>query len=473
MYLTRCQIVGFHTQQLTALLKRGRPYTSARESFVDTLDVIGVGIGPFNLSLAALIEPTPLRALFLEKRETFCWHPGLALPNSRLQVSPFKDCVTLVNPTSPYSFLNYLAQNGRLYSFINKRDASTSRREFTDYYQWVARQLGTVRFNEEVVDIAPFRDAYRVSTSTTTYLARAVVIAVGVEPKIPRCAKPLICATIYHAADYLDRDSPRRDEHVLVVGGGQSGAEIVEHMLTRPDTPRITWVTSRSNLFAMDDTSFVNEAYMPGYSRRFHTLPLRHRRAIIEREKLTSDGISAELCNRLYDILYERDVEGVLLESFHLLSNLVLKHITPLDKRWRVDLTGLFREQPHSIVVDRIVLATGFQPRTPRFLQSLIGSAHMEDDLPVLGPDYAVSFMQQMPGPVYLQNQSRLQHGLQSANLSLVAYRNSLIINSLLGQPFYRDQSGQLLGGYESPDDAGLNDLSDAMTSAENMSAIT
>ncbi|WP_445219820.1 lysine N(6)-hydroxylase/L-ornithine N(5)-oxygenase family protein [Bradyrhizobium sp. Pa8] len=440
---------------------------------MDTLDVIGVGIGPFNLSLAALIEPTPLRALFLEKRGVFCWHPGLALPNSRLQVSPFKDCVTLVNPTSPYSFLNYLAQNGRLYSFINKRNASTSRREFTDYYEWVARQLGTLRFNEEVVDIAPFRDAYRVSTSTTTYLARAVVIAVGVEPKMPRCAKPLICDTLYHAADYLDRASPRTEEHVLVVGGGQSGAEIVEHMLNRPDAPRITWVTSRSNLFAMDDTSFVNEAYMPGYSRRFHALPLQHRRAIIEREKLTSDGISTELCNRLYDILYERGVEGAPSDSFHLLSSVVVKHITPHNKCWHVDLTGLTGRQHHSIIVDRIVLATGFQPRTPPFLRSLLSSAHMEDDLPVLGPDYAVSFTQQMPGPVYLQNQSRLQHGLQSANLSLVAYRNSLIINSLLGRAFYLDHSGQLLDGLESPDAAELNTASDAMTPAENMSAIT
>lgn len=66
------------------------------------LDVIGIGIGPFNLSLAALIEPTPLRALFLEKRDALVWHPGLALPNSRLQVSPLKDCVTLVDPTSPF-----------------------------------------------------------------------------------------------------------------------------------------------------------------------------------------------------------------------------------------------------------------------------------------------------------------------------------------------------------------------------------
>ncbi|WP_439406437.1 lysine N(6)-hydroxylase/L-ornithine N(5)-oxygenase family protein [Bradyrhizobium sp. DASA03076] len=439
---------------------------------MDTLDVIGVGIGPFNLSLAALIEPTPLRALFLEKREAFCWHPGLVLPNSRLQVSPFKDCVTLVDPTSPYSFLNYLAVNGRLYNFINKRNASTSRREFTDYYQWVARQLGTLRFHQDVLDVTATRDAYRVSTNTTTYLARAVVVAIGIEPKIPRCAKPLICNTVYHAAEYLDRGLPRTDEHVLVVGGGQSGAEIVEHMLNRPDTPRITWITARSNLFAMDDSSFVNEAYIPGYSRRFHALPFQHRRALIEREKLTSDGISAELCNRLYDMLYERDVEGAPSESFHLFCNVTLKHITPLNKRWRVDLTGLTRQQHRSIVVDRIVLATGFRPRTPLFLQSLLGSAHMENNLPVLGPDYAVSFTKPMPGQVYLQNQSRLQHGLQSANLSLVAYRNSLIINSLLGQPFYLDRSEHSLDGYDNPDHAELNAGSEAATSAENTGAI-
>ncbi|MFB6421033.1 lysine N(6)-hydroxylase/L-ornithine N(5)-oxygenase family protein [Bradyrhizobium tunisiense] len=437
------------------------------------LDVIGIGIGPFNLSLAALIEPTPLRALFLEKREGFCWHPGLALPNSRLQVSPLKDCVTLVDPTSPYSFLNYLALHGRLYSFVNRRDASTSRREFTDYYQWVARRLKTLRFGEEVVDVAPFRDGYRANTSTTTYLARAVVIGVGVEPKIPACARPLIGNAVYHAAEYLERDPPYVGEHVLVVGGGQSGAEIVEHMLSRPVAARITWVTSRTNLFAMDDNSFVNEAYMPGYSRRFHALPLQQRRAIVEHEKLTSDGISVELCNRLYDMLYERGVEGTLDDSFRLLSGVVLTDITSHNKRWQVDLSEITAQRNHSILVDRIVLATGFQPRTPPFLQTLLRGARMEDSLPVVGPDYAVRFDQHMPGPVYLQNQSRLQHGLQSVNLSLVAYRSSLIINSLLGQPFYLDTSDrQILDGYDTSDMPEPCSR-DAMPSTQPMAAIT
>ncbi|MCP3380386.1 hypothetical protein NLM31_08380 [Bradyrhizobium sp. CCGUVB4N] len=41
------------------------------------------------------------------------------------------------------------------------------------------------------------------------------------------------------------------------------------------------------------------------------------------------------------------------------------------------------------------------------------------------------------------------------------------LINSLRGQPFYLDQSGQLLGGYEDADDAGLNAESDSLISAE------
>lgn len=422
---------------------------------MDMLDVIGIGIGPFNLSLAALIAPTPLRALFLEKRSAFCWHPGLMLPNGRLQVSPLKDCVTLVDPTSPYSFLNYLAVHRRLYSFVNKRSTSTSRREFTDYYQWVAQQLDTLRFGEEVIDIVPVAGGYRVSTRAGTYHARAIVMGVGVEPKIPASARSWLGETVYHVANYLDRPPLRAGEEVLVVGGGQSGAEVVEHMLEHAPTARITWVTSRANLFAMDDNAFVNEAYMPGYNRRFHALPIRQRRAIVEAEKLTSDGISAELCNRLYDALYERSVAGTLAGSFRLLPGVAMEDITRRDERWQVGLAALTTPHRCRIQAERIVLATGFQPCMPSFLQTLLAGACLEDGLPDLGHDYAVRFEQGMPGPVYLQNQGRVQHGLQSVNLSLVAYRNSRIINSLLGHAFYPDvPDQQLLGELDQAEDA-------------------
>jgi len=40
------------------------PQAASNLQRVEALDAIGVGIGPFNLSLAALLAPTGLRARF-------------------------------------------------------------------------------------------------------------------------------------------------------------------------------------------------------------------------------------------------------------------------------------------------------------------------------------------------------------------------------------------------------------------------
>ena len=76
-------------------------------------DVIGVGLGPFNLGLAALLDPTDLDAVFFDDKPDFAWHPGLMLPDAEIQVPFLADLVTLADPTSPYSFLNYLHETGR------------------------------------------------------------------------------------------------------------------------------------------------------------------------------------------------------------------------------------------------------------------------------------------------------------------------------------------------------------------------
>ena len=70
-------------------------------------ECVGVGVGPANLSLASLLHGCPeLPNLFLEKREVFGWHDGQLIPDATLQVSIFKDLVTLSDPTSPFSFLS-------------------------------------------------------------------------------------------------------------------------------------------------------------------------------------------------------------------------------------------------------------------------------------------------------------------------------------------------------------------------------
>ena len=81
-------------------------------------DILGVGIGPFGLGLAALSEPLDdVDAIFLDQRPEFRWHPGMMIEGSTIQVPFLADLVTMADPTSPYSFLNFLKERRRLYPF--------------------------------------------------------------------------------------------------------------------------------------------------------------------------------------------------------------------------------------------------------------------------------------------------------------------------------------------------------------------
>ena len=72
----------------------------------EVYDVVGVGVGPFNLSVAALLHPIDsFLSCFLEERPEFQWHPGMLFPESTVQTSYLKDLVTPADPTNPYSFI--------------------------------------------------------------------------------------------------------------------------------------------------------------------------------------------------------------------------------------------------------------------------------------------------------------------------------------------------------------------------------
>jgi len=70
---------------MTTMSEASRTRTS---DSADPLDLAGIGIGPFNLSLAAQLDSVPeLGARFFERRSRFDWHPGMMLPDVELQSS--------------------------------------------------------------------------------------------------------------------------------------------------------------------------------------------------------------------------------------------------------------------------------------------------------------------------------------------------------------------------------------------------
>lgn len=126
------------------------------------VEVLAIGAGPANLALGIALEelaPKELAAgtLIIEQHDDTVWQRGMLLPWTQSQVSFLKDLVTLRNPRSEFSFVNYLHSIGRLDEFINLGTFTPYRSEISGYLQWVASSLREVQveYGRRCVSIEP------------------------------------------------------------------------------------------------------------------------------------------------------------------------------------------------------------------------------------------------------------------------------------------------------------------------------
>ena len=68
-------------------------------------------------------------------------HSGQMFPGTLMQTEFYRDLVTPIDPTSRFSFLNYLKSNGRLDQFICSAVICPTRREFEDYFNGLLDNL--------------------------------------------------------------------------------------------------------------------------------------------------------------------------------------------------------------------------------------------------------------------------------------------------------------------------------------------
>ena len=161
-------------------------------------DFVAIGLGPFNLGLACLADPLRssdgvdgLDGVFLEARDRFDWHPGMLLDDATLQVPFLADLVTMADPTSRWSFLNYLKRSGNLYPFYIRESFYPLRREYDDYCRWAAERLDSVRFGQQVVAVEHDGRTYQTTTSAgETWLSKRLVVGIGTSPRIPAPLRP-------------------------------------------------------------------------------------------------------------------------------------------------------------------------------------------------------------------------------------------------------------------------------------------
>ncbi len=405
------------------------------------LDLAGAGIGPFNLSLAAQLDSIPqLSVRFFERRPSFAWHPGMMLPGAEMQTSILKDLVTATNPTSPWSFLAYLVAHKRFYQFLNAEYEAVPRKEFADYLGWVARGLTSLRFGAGVREVHADDGFFSIATDDGAIGARNLSVGVGKIPARPAWAEQLTNSRTFHSSEAAARLGDVKAPRVAVIGGGQSGAEIVDALLDLDQVSVIHWISRRPNFEPLDATPFTNELFTPAYMERFHGLPEELRLLHTRRQVLASDGVSASTLKKLYRRLYERKLEaaagpdrGISLRPF--------RDVIAADQdgpEISLSMRNGFDNSIETLAVDMIVLATGYRFVLPEFLHSLENRIELSAiGEPVLASDFSLAWDGPRDNRIFVLNAGRHSHGIAEPQLSLAAWRSAVIANALLGREHF------------------------------------
>lgn len=410
-----------------------------------THDIVGIGLGPFNLGLAALTHDLPdVDAVFLERREAFSWHPGMMIEGATIQVPFMADLVTMADPTSRFSFLNHLKQVGRLYPFYIREDFNPLRAEYDAYCRWVADQLDTIRWGREVtaVEREP-AGTYRVTAtrpdgSRTTLRARHVVLGIGTEPTVPPVAEGL-GGPVTHSADYLEaRAALQGRESITLVGSGQSAAEIYLDLLEGlPEHGyHLTWVTRSPRFFPMEYTKLTLEMTSPEYARYHRGLSMERRDVLAREQRALHKGISADLIDTIYDTLYRLRVESGRAVPTTLLTSSEVREASWDAGTGRYTLEVHHEEQDAAVTVasEGLVLATGYRPRTPDFLAPVADRLRRDArDRYDTASDYSVDVDRR----IFVQNAEEHTHSVLAPDLGMGAHRNSVIIAAVTGREVY------------------------------------
>lgn len=415
------------------------------------LDVAAVGLGPFNLALAALADEVgELSFAGYDRRPAFDWHPGLMFDWATLQVSFLADLVSLVRPTSRWSFLSYLVDRDRMYPFYIAERFHVPRREYADYCGWVAASLPSCHFGHDVtaLDWDPEAALWTLTMSTPDgerrQRARNVVLGVGTEPTLPPALAPLAghhrCT---HSAGYLravDGWAGDGVRHVAVVGSGQSGAEVFLDLLRRQRDYHwaVTWLTRTATFAPLDYTKLVLEYTTPEYMRYFHGLAPEVRDRLIAGQWQLYKGIDSETVDAIHAELYDHLLDGDR-PPVRLLPATAVTAASTAPGAVTLDCRNADTGTTARIEAEAVVAATGYTARRPPLLAPV-------EDLVAWDPSGRYDITERhrvrtgptVTGGLYVQNAELHTHGAAAPDLGVGAYRGATILNDVAGREVFR-----------------------------------
>lgn len=400
---------------------------------MEQVDFVAIGCGPYNLGLMALSEATSLKGVCFEERDDFKWHEGMLLESATMQTHYLYDLVTLADPTNRHSYLNYLKQNGRLQTFIVQESPTIPRTEFNRYLQSVAASLDTIKFSHRVTDVRPAADGFLVMVETpdgeTVLSSRHVVIGTGAEPLVPDAFQDVVHTSSYR----MERERLLETDRIVVIGSGQSAAEVYLDLLTRSDKmrQRIDWVT-RSDVFeSLESGKLGEEIFSLPYVDYFNQLPYAEREQLGKAFERFRNGVNPETLRAIYGFLYHRTADGSD-QATNLYTQIEIEHIAH-EIVYTVEGTQQYTGQSFTGEYDAVVAATGYRPRIPTWVERFEIEWEAEQQWRV-NNRYQIATKTTLTGSLFTHTNLEHSHGPAATNLGMAVYRNAIMLNEMMGE---------------------------------------
>lgn len=417
-------------------------------------DVLGIGFGPANLALAIALEerfPTA-RLRFLEAQPTPEWQPGMLLDGSDIQNHPSRDLVTLRNPRSRYSFLNYLHEEGRLLQHLNLPAEYPLRKEYARYIRWAAGHFGHLvdcdaRAARITLTTVDGEQVYQVETTDgRRYLGRSLVVAPGRTPYLPEPFDRSDSRRVFHLTQYLFRLAELTGEQeprtVAVVGGSQSAVELTLDLARRfPRAEVVNYVRSHS-LRQKDTSPFSEEGYFPEFTRYYYEASRESKKALDAYMHPTNySSADGDVLRELYMLIHEQRLDGE--QRVFVRGNRQATAVREEDGRVVMELRELHTGAVERAEADLVVLATGFRNMGPglheelypplldevvhRFVFEEDGRLHVDADYALRPrPDAG-----ELP-PLFISGLCEATHGIGDAgSFSLLSLRAATLLDAL------------------------------------------
>ncbi|MBR7796973.1 SidA/IucD/PvdA family monooxygenase [Agaribacter marinus] len=416
-------------------------------------DVVGVGFGPAGIALETAIRDmedinnkSVYKRVFLEKNNDSAWMPEMLLPGTDIQHHFLRDFATPRNPRSQYTFSNYLYEKGRLFSFGLL--GRPSRTEWSDYVQWVSKQIDDkAHYNEEVKSVKPIvvnddieglevHTVNNVSKEHNVFHTTNLILNSGRKPYIPSQFKDKVSDKVFHASKFRSSvQSINKDDNptFTVIGSGQNSVEIILYLANKFPKSKINSIVRHTGFRLYELGHFTNEVFFPEFTNYFYSLNQNERDKLFEQIKHTNySAVDDDVSEALYWKMYEDKIRGTEQIELHRCKEIV--DVANTQKDYLLNIKDIYNKQEDSINTDYIILCTGFfEEEFPEVLQPMkkYFNYNKNNSLKV-SENYKVDTKSNVKANIYLNGLTEKTHGIgDAASFTMMATKAQRILDSM------------------------------------------